>query len=327
MPDFNSIINLNDFSIWRYQHLYPPLHVRFRLTAGEGNTQLLEKDSLFFKREDLNPSGSIKDRGVATQLSYALSQHHQRFVISSSGNAGISMALYAQKYDLDITVFVSPRIVKGKLDKLRQLGANIEIDQKPLRRSLQYAKKTGSFHLRQSRDPFAWVGFSSLGFELFEHFGEDLSSLAIFFPVSSGATIVGVSQAFHRLVEDGFLPNLPQLHLVQTTFVHPIAEVFHPEVSFVRDEKDNLSGLGLASALCARQTPLRDDVINLVKSSGGWGWVVTETEIDQAWGNLRHLGLETSAEGAVALAGFYLAQEKELMTKQAIILLTGKLYE
>ena len=68
-------------SIWRFADLLPSIEPQFRLSLGEGNTPLLRSrrigpsyglDSLLFKVESANPTGSYKDRFAATAVSAML---------------------------------------------------------------------------------------------------------------------------------------------------------------------------------------------------------------------------------------------------------------
>ena len=317
-----------------------------------GHTPIVEKDGILFKREDQNPTGSVKDRGISAQLSYAVGLGHKVFVISSSGNAGISAGVYCQKLGLKLTIFVSPRTAKGKLGKLGELGVEVRTTEKPLFESLKFAQETGAVHLRQSRDEVALGGYSALGDEIFEQFGKETSNLEVFFPVSSGATLVGVGDAYRRLIAEGKLEKSPKLHAVQTTFIHPVAggllgldprsgsgmtqerrsldcarDDNKTGLDYNKESEDSEKSLGLASALCAPRTPLKERAVAIIRVSGGSGWIVSEEEINVAWEILRQDAIETSAEGAVALAGVYQAQKSKILKGRPLCLLTGRKYD
>jgi threonine synthase len=73
-----------------------------RLTLDEGNTPFyfinIGGMQIGVKDENLNPTQSFKDRCSAYQLSFYLALGKKNFVISSSGNAAISVAAFASKY-------------------------------------------------------------------------------------------------------------------------------------------------------------------------------------------------------------------------------------
>ena len=59
--------------IWQYaQQLKPLVKSKFRLSLNEGHTELIKIDNIYFKREDQNPTGSVKDRGIAFQISFLM---------------------------------------------------------------------------------------------------------------------------------------------------------------------------------------------------------------------------------------------------------------
>ena len=75
------------------------------LTLGEGNTPLQENAALaawagvsrlWLKREDVNPTGSHKDRGAVVQIAACIERGQQVAVISSSGNAALAAATYGR---------------------------------------------------------------------------------------------------------------------------------------------------------------------------------------------------------------------------------------
>ena len=105
-----------------------------RLSLGEGWTPLvalpdlaavLGLERLAVQREDLNPSGSHKDRGAAFQLSRARagSQRGDWLVISSSGNAALASAAYAAAAGLRLATCLSPETPPEKLALLARSGA------------------------------------------------------------------------------------------------------------------------------------------------------------------------------------------------------------
>ena len=88
--------------IWRYQNAFglsenPPITY-----LGEGNTPLIIRNisgtRIAFKLENLNPSGSFKDRGTALLTSILLMRGIKEVVEDSSGNAGASLAMYSAAF-------------------------------------------------------------------------------------------------------------------------------------------------------------------------------------------------------------------------------------
>ena len=65
--------------MWKYEEFLLPIALEHRVSLGEGNTPLVKSkrigpalglNNLYFKLENLNPSGSYKDRRNQPSLYY-----------------------------------------------------------------------------------------------------------------------------------------------------------------------------------------------------------------------------------------------------------------
>ena len=81
-------------------------------------TPLTKVGKCYFKREDLNLTGSIKDRCLPFQITKLKHQGFTSAVISSTGNAAISAQHFCDLNQIKLTIFVSPH---SDLDKIRYL--------------------------------------------------------------------------------------------------------------------------------------------------------------------------------------------------------------
>lgn len=279
-----------------------------------GNTPEVEMGGIIFKREDLNPSGSVKDRGISYQLNWAKKEGIKNLILSSSGNAAISACFFGQKLGLELFIFVSPKTDKKKLAIIKKYSFRVFITNRPISDSIKFAKKNNFYHLRPSTDPRGTVGYREIAREILESQGNqgNRGIGAVFIPVSSGTTLMGVAEGFRK--SDFLL----QLHIVQTAVVCPLAGKF---------DKDFVPAkLSLASALVAKYVPKKQEIIQLVKDSGGWGWVVSDEEIVEADGWLKERGVATSFEGAASLAAVWKAKNKGWNLGKTVCLLTGRRY-
>ena len=296
--------------IWQYSAYLSPLPDEFKLSLGEGKTrEIAFEEELILKREDENPTGSLKDRGMAYLISWVKSLGKKEVVLSSSGNAAIAAAQYCRLAGIDLDVFVSPKIKEGKLAQLKKMGVTVYSSDRPVSEAVKFSHQKGFLNLRPSQSQFGSEGYQTIAFELAENQGavED-----IFIPVSSGTALVGIAAGFKKI---GFLPHL---HVCQSTAVCPIASCFTHD--FQREKTS------LAQALVAKYTPLRPKVIFLVKESGGTGWVISNQEIKEAQECLEEKGIITSAEGALAYAAWKKAKTRGWPVGKAVCLLTGKRY-
>ncbi|MBI2308317.1 MAG: cysteine synthase family protein [Rhodocyclales bacterium] len=108
------------------------------LLAAVGHTPLVEIPlaaeaaagvRLFAKLESVNPGGSIKDRPVARMLTRAVAAGRfaggRRLLDSSSGNAGISYAMFGAALGVPVTLVVPGNASSERLDRMRAHGAEL----------------------------------------------------------------------------------------------------------------------------------------------------------------------------------------------------------
>ena len=311
----------NSAGIWKFEFQLPPINPEFRFSLGEGSTPLTTEGDLYFKLESQNPTGSVKDRSLAYQIAAHASLGVRHFVLSSSGNAAISANRYAKLHNIPLSLFLSTSVNEKKANLILD-HENIHFTSTPLKDSLIFATENAYTHLRQSRDSLALPGYSTIAFELYEELGDKLSDLSIFFPVSSGTTLVGVYQGFQKLVADGQLSSLPQFFAVQSQAYFPVAEQFLAKSEWpVRINKS------LADALVSPATPRLAEITNIIKETNGWSLTVSEEELINAWGALESFGVDSSAEGALAFAGWLKCKQLGKMTGAMIIMITGMRYD
>lgn len=296
--------------LWRFSSYLTSVVEEFKLSLGEGDTPINKYDeNLFFKREDKNPTGSWKDRGMAYLISRAYMDGQKNLVLPSSGNAAISAAEYCQIAGLNLFVFVSEKIEKEKLALLEKKGVKIVSTLRPISEALRFAKERGYFLLRPSKSEFGTEGYQTIAFEIATQIGavED-----IFLPVSSGVGLCGIADGFKKL---GFAPRL---HVVQPAAVCPIAKKFDKNYSA---EEENL-----ARAIVAKFTPLSKQINQEIVISKGTGWVVSNQEIINAQKFLEENSLVTSNEGAMTYAAYLKAQNQGWSLGKTVCILTGKKY-
>ena len=114
-------------------------------------------DNVFLKREDLNQTGSAKDRAIIYQIQNLKKKGFDSAVISSTGNAAISAAYYCQQEQISLTVFLSPKVNQNKLDLLKKSKCRLFFSKKPISDAIKFSKLNNSYlwyHPRRSTDAF-----------------------------------------------------------------------------------------------------------------------------------------------------------------------------
>ena len=322
-------------SLWKYKIFNKNVDKKFQISLGEGNTSCtkctdlaghLSLDTVWLKREDMNPTGSSKDRGIAYQLSFHMMKGVKSFVLSSSGNAAISLAAYGLKTSLPIDIFISKNIENTKLNRLKDVldthiptskgnqkinikNITVHITKKPRSEAITFSHKEKAFNLRGSLDEYAPKGYKSIAYELME---QCPNADALFIPTSSGTATFGIYQGYKEMKK-----SIPQIHIVQTTKVHAIAKKF--------DQSFSLTKTSTATAICDRIAHRRDKVIDIVKSTHGFGWVISDQEIQKAQEICKkYCSLDLSTDSALSLAGLTKALTIKKNFSKPVLLCTGK---
>lgn len=274
-------------------------------TPLEQQAQLAEAigiSSLYFKREDLHPYGSHKGRSIPVMIEHYLAAGDTRFAISSSGNAALAAALYIQEKNqsrgnetpVTLDIFVGNHVAPRKLQKIQTIAdahpktIRILIKERPLQ-ALTQATQDGARSLRQSTDDEALVGYESLAKEL----ASDAASkkiAAVFIGTSSGTTA--------QALADYFLRNkLPiQIHIVQTSSCHPLAEIFE-----TYDGPDERS---IADAITDITGHRKSALIPLIENTAGKGWIATNADVEAAQELVeKYAGMAISSNSALSVVG------------------------
>jgi threonine synthase len=328
-------------SIWKYKNYFKSNISKLnQLTLNEGDTPctkcpnlayILKLTKVYLKREDLNPSGSFKDRSIAYQISQHLQNGENKFVISSSGNAAISTIKYCKLFPCELNVFVSKNIPADKLmrlidttqiqnfdhsilqnedtKELTQGNITLYFSNNPISDSIKFVNEYNYTHLRGSNDDLATIGFRTISYELINQ-AKDMDS--IFIPCSSGTSTVGIYQGFF---DKSFTP--PPIHIIQTAKIKPIASYFDKE--FTKSETS------LSSAISDRIAKRKDQVIEIVNKTGGSGWIINDDELITSQSILsKECNLQTSFDSALSLAGLYKALQKGYTIKKPVLIISGK---
>jgi len=221
--------------------------------------------NLWAKTESQNPTGTHKDRSISKWISHYLNQGVKEFVISSSGNSAVSASKYCSENAAKLHVFVPPNIDDRKIATFRENKSVIlNISKTPKRDALRFSSESGVMNLRASTDDNALLGYKNIAFELSKQFDKIDS---IFIPTSSGTTLEGMHMGF---AECGFV--VPAFYAIQTTKVHPIASYFDSD--FKKESKSH------AKAIVDNIAHRRARIIKILKDTGGGGFVISDSELE-----------------------------------------------
>jgi threonine synthase len=264
-------------------------------------TPLIKLNNFYLKREDQNPTGSAKDRAVKLQVDNLVKLGFKSAVISSTGNAAISAQYYCSIQNIPLTIFTSPQLHPDKAKLIHQSPVITSL--KPISDAFKYAKKNQAYFLRQSTDPIALLGYQEIAVELISQLPQITS---IFIPVGSGTTLLGISQK---------LPQNVKIFAVQPASNCPIAK--HFDTTYISETSS------ITDALTVKMLPLKNQVIQAISQSQGFGIVVQNQEVIDTQKYLIDHQINTSPESALALSGYFKANTLYDPGAYSVILLTG----
>ncbi|HXM57293.1 MAG TPA: pyridoxal-phosphate dependent enzyme [Candidatus Dormibacteraeota bacterium] len=142
--------------------------------------------------ESLNAAGSFKLRGAVAAV--AALPRGRRVVTSSAGNHGLGVALAAAAAGSPATVVVSVHADPAKVAAIRRTGCELVLHgdayEEAERHALALAERTGAAFVSPYNDPSVIAGQATVGRELVEELGEDLT---IVVPVGGGGLAAGVA--------------------------------------------------------------------------------------------------------------------------------------
>lgn len=286
-------------------------------TRREGNTPLVVEKidgmTLLFKLEYLNPGGSFKDRGSALAIYYAYKSGFESVIEDTSGNTGISVALYSRLYGLKTRIYMPKTAPPGKKKVIKALGA--EIIEAPTRgdaaEMVLKEALTGAYYVAHTWNYFYIIGASTIAWEVLE---EDVPDYVIS-PIGSGGLFLGLVKGFEKALEAGWITKMPRFIGVQGYSTQPVYKAFKGVTQPGEDSS-------LADGIMVPNPPRLNEIVNALHKYQGDVILVGNTEILRAWRELWELGFLVEPTSA----SIYAALEKiknQLSGKKVLLVLTG----
>ncbi|MBI2643983.1 MAG: PLP-dependent lyase/thiolase [Candidatus Wildermuthbacteria bacterium] len=262
---------------WEYNNYFStPIPEKFQLSGIIRPTPLYqlnytaskgERENIWIKDESANPTATHKDRSFQYWVSYWHMQDTPELVISSSGSAAKSAAYYCKLASIKLHIFVRKDFPEDRLRYLKQFPISIlHQSNTPKKEAFQWSKNHHIPYLRASVDSLAIEGYKTLAFELAKEYGEVEE---IFVPTSSGATIAGLYAGYKILEQQNI--QIPRIYCVQTTMVHPIAEIFDKEFT---PEKEHP-----ARAVIDRIAHRKNEILHILNNTKGGGYIISKQEL------------------------------------------------
>ncbi len=313
-----------DYSLWRYLEFFPYIKKPDIITLGEGWTPLVKfSNNIYFKLENLNPTGSFKDRGstvLVSALHKLVTEANGYIAEDSSGNAGASIAAYAGRAGLKAKIYVPETVSGPKFMQTRFYGAEavkVPGNRSEVAERAQIAEKD-KFYAGHIFHPLFRDGIRSLAYEIAEQCGWHVPE-RVYLPASAGTLLLGVLNGFTNLVESNVLDTMPKIVACQTRQVSPL---YHHYKNLDYSPPKQITSI--ADALVSTNPPLLNLMIKQLKKAKGDVVMAEEEEIFDAFKKLARQGFFVETSSAVAYAAYERHVKKEISKDdRVVIILTG----
>ncbi|MFC5411483.1 PLP-dependent lyase/thiolase [Larkinella bovis] len=305
-----------------------------KLSLGEGNTPLVRSRSigpslgipnLFFKLENLNPSGSYKDRFASRIINDMKENGLKTCIATSSGNTGAALAAYSAAAGLQCIILVVDGAPRAKLKQMQVYGAELvmihdfgksEQVTRQVAESLRTLTERRGLPLPISAYkycPTGMAGVESIAHEIVNTLEEKID---VFVPAGGGGLTLAVARGMLARSKKG------KVHCVQPQGNDTMATSLRTGTAAraVSRSTTAISGLQVANIFDG------NEVIDACQQLGGTGYVVEDEAVFKWHRELAMKeGIFSEPAGAVALAGLAQAMRQGEINPERnyVCLITG----
>lgn len=322
-------------NMWRYKELLPldkepsdGLNTGFTpLIRAHNLAKILGLKELYIKDDSVNhPTLSFKDRVVAVALSKAKEFGFHTVACASTGNLANSVAANAAIAGLRAFIFIpadletgkviassvyNPTVVKveGNYDEVNRLCSEV---------ASKYKWAFVNINIR----PFYAEGSKTYAFEFAEQLGWRAPQ-HIVVPAAGGSLITKIKKGLSEFHKLGLIPEFnSKIYVGQGEGCSPIVTAVKEDNEIIKPVKPKTIAKSLAIGNPADGYYAYD----VVKKSGGWGEVASDSEIIEAIKLLAETeGIFTETAGGVTLgAAIKLIKQKRIPKDESVLIcITG----
>lgn len=305
---------LDQSGVWRYREMFPFIDDAAHIvTLREGNTPLLSGpraaeygglDSITFKHQGFNPTGSFKDNGMTAGVAQARRLGMTRVACVSTGNTSASMAAYASAGGLEPLIFIpNGNIAYGKLAQALEYGAKtfqVEANFDQILALVRGLAERLGIYLLNSINPFRIEGQKSIVIEMMDQRDWNPPDWIVL-PGGNLGNISAFGKGLREMHELGFIPRLPRLAVVQAEGASPFYEYIRAkgQKPFRAQEHPET----LATAIKIGDPVSWPKAQFEIETSNGVVERVTEQEIADAKAVIGKCGIGCEPASAATLAG------------------------
>lgn len=309
--------------VWRYRELILPVPESAIVSRPEGNTSLYPVgmedfddnrighrqigifaglERFYLKHEGENPTGSFKDRGMATGVTVARLRGASAVACASTGNTSASLASYAAQVGMRGIVFLpSGQIAGGKLAQSLAYGATtIQIagDFDAAMSLVEQVCNELGVYLLNSLNPFRVEGQKGIGLEILQQLDWQAPDWLVL-PAGNLGNTSAIGKAFRQAHELGLIHHLPRIASIQAAGANPFYRSFQQK--FAR--REHVHADTVATAIKIGDPVSYTRARRVIEESNGVVEEVTDEEILAAKAVIDRAGIGCEPASAAALAG------------------------
>src|SRR5687767_8118846 len=155
----------------------------------------MSSSKVFFKLDNLQMTGSFKERGALNRLLTLTQDEAEHGVIAASaGNHGMAVAFHSRRLNVESTIVMPLHAPLIKVGRVRQYGAQTVLHGEDydgaFTQAQRLSQERGLTFLHAFNDPMIIAGQGTIGLELYE---QNSQLDAVIVPVGGGGLIAGIA--------------------------------------------------------------------------------------------------------------------------------------
>lgn len=323
--------------VWRFHELVAPdVPPQELVTRGEGNTTLYDATPALqnyaghqhfqIKHEGENPTGSFKDRGMASGVTQALQLGAKAVICASTGNTSASMASFARLNDLiGIVAFPAGKVALGKIAQAVAYGATcVEVrgDFDDAQKLVLDAAQELPVYMLNSVNPYRLEGQKTIMLEMLQQRRWQVPDWVVV-PGGNLGNSSSFGKAFIELHELGLIDRMPRIAIIQAEGASPLFKSWQNNFA----ERQRMKAETIATAIRIGNPTNYDKAVRAVQRTGGLVLTVSDQEIMDAKAKIDGAGIGCEPASAASVAGVKkLVSQGEIKASEHVVaMLTGHL--
>lgn len=321
--------------VWRYRELVGPMVDESDIVSrGEGHTTLYDAteglalyagvNQLQLKHEGENPTGSFKDRGMATGVTRAKEMDATSVICASTGNTSASMSSFAALAGLQpLILFPEGKVAVGKVAQSLAYGAvsvQVRGDFDDALELVRQAADKLPVYMLNSINPFRLEGQKSIVIEML-HQRDWNPPDWIVVPGGNLGNSSAFGKALMEMLEVGLIDRLPRVAVIQAGGAAPFAQAFAKEF----EEFEPVTAETVATAIRIGNPASYLKARRTIMDTDGWVASVTDQQIMDAKAQIDAAGIGCEPASAATVAGVRMLNEQGIIkaTDSVVCVLTG----